>query len=75
MPNNGNLNFFEPRLETIHDAVVAMKQFTTYGIPKFWNNSTQLRRFFKQANLLNDLLPKILCGQRLVICNILDNLI
>lgn len=62
MPNNGNLNFFELRLETIDDAIVAMKQFAPHGIIKFRNYSPQLWGLFKQPNFANDLLAKILCG-------------
>ncbi len=75
MPNNGNLNFFELRLETINDAVIAMKQLASHGITKFRNNSPQLRSLFKQANFPNDLLAKILCGQRFVFGNEIDYLI
>jgi len=75
MPNNGNLNFFEPRLETINDAVVAMKQLTSNGIAKFRNNSPQLRSLFEQANFSDDLLAKFFCGQRFVFGNEIDYLI
>ena len=75
MPNNGNLNFFELRLEMIDDAIVAMKQFAPHGITKFRNNSPQLGSLFKQSNFPNDLLAKILCGQGFVFGNEIDDLI
>ncbi len=75
MPNNGNLNFFELRQETINDAVVAMKQLASYGVAKFRNNSPQLRRPFKQTDFPKDLLAKILCGQWFVFGYEIDDLI